>query len=409
MNLYQDLMKDIDKLSNIKTLNLIYEKYELITFDSRYKEAEFDSIDKEIYVVGVNSALAHAKLIKNEYNKFSNSYTAKKAKGNIDHEVVLEKIKVNSMTKYYENPEILVDLLNLAENIKKDWNIYGRNATEEEQKKHSEEIINLCYKYGLLFFSDFFWENYSIQNRAGYGFSLKDFKQILIYLHDDFTKWRKLKQSDLKYFMNFYNNGNFDMQKSLESSIVKKAIKRVKSSRNALKRAKESGINNVSEKELKPVNTKKMITIEEAISKVIEEEKESLTFSNLKYPLCSPHEIYISYDKDKKSYGIEISTKTILDVAIFQFKMLMVNQPDSESRCGIDYCKKCGKLFYINHKAEKYCDICKIDQNKNDVRNYRARQKKKIIELYKNGIPIKQLAEKYKKTETQIEKWIKEE
>lgn len=266
---------DLGNLSDIETNEFRYKEYKIIEFSSR-----MDDLDKELYIVG-------------------------------------DKMSNNTKKTVHKSPEILLDMLKLGRIIDSTWNTDGQLNNHKTQIAHSDEIMKLCNKYGLLYIDKYFINNYP--GPFVIGFSIREIKQIVHRLFITYKRWDIL--------------------------------------------------NNYTLAEIKKNNLIKYARIE--TQKDVEYQKSRLTlFSINNAPLIDNPRIDLKYNESKNSYEILISANSPISAAYLQLKFLIANRMEEKN---IITCKKCGDIVISEHGNMKYCDKCRMNQNRDDVKNHRIK------------------------------------
>lgn len=260
---------------------------------------------------------------------------------------------ISGATINYTNSELLISLINLASSI-------IDNLGFESEVSCYKKIIEWCNEFGLPYSEDEFNEKYhkkyKLKGGLYLGFRIWEFKRSIKQLHDQFHLWMGLDSDDkekiLKYLkithIPFYSkNQDLSSQKSI-SLIKEKLAKRVN-----------------SEFSIKGVGFR------------------------------------FNYNTVSNTFEMYPYSSNLIAIAYFQFSLLMVNDSD----LGVKFCNKCNNLFVYEHGNERRCKRCKMDRNKDNVNNHRARVTK-IKDKFKSGSSISQLANEFKKTESDIKKWI---
>lgn len=277
---------DLGNLSDIETSELKYKDYKIIEFNSR-----MDDLGKELFILGHK--------------------TPNKPKKTI-----------------HKSPEILLDMLKLGQIIDSTWNSNGRLNNHKTQIAHSDEILKLCNKYGILYIDGYFINNYP--GTFIIGFSIRELKQIVHDLYITYKRWDILNNYTLVEIKrkDFLKYAHIETQKDVEYQKSQLAL---------------FSINNV--------------------------------------PLIDNPRIDLKYNQSKNSYEVLISANSPISVAYLQLKFLIANRMEEKN---IITCKKCGDIVISEHGNMKYCDKCRMNQNRDDVKNHRIKLENKAKDYIYN-------------------------
>ena len=117
----------------------------------------------------------------------------------------------------------------------------------------------------------------------------------------------------------------------------------------------------------------------------LNEDRINLSFMNSP-ALHDEQKIELQYCKERNNYKLVFSVYSPVSVACFQLKLLIAGELNENN---IIRCAGCSKIILVEHGNRKYCDMCQLDQNKNDVKNLRKRLEDKastyIIGKYFNN------------------------
>lgn len=186
MNIDLDGFKDMGNLAEINNIGLYFDQYQLIQFDSPWKDNDNVAIDQEWYLMGVN---------------------IQKEKGN-EHK--------------FNSPEILISLVNLAAKIINGYGLYDQKGTQDELAFY-QDIVDWCVKYGLPYQEQYFMTQYYKINGIGgmNAFRLWEFKRRIAVLYDSFQLWYGLTFYDSERIIKYAHSAAGEIQagKSLESQV----------------------------------------------------------------------------------------------------------------------------------------------------------------------------------------------
>lgn len=259
--------------------------------------------------------------------------------------IVGVNLSKNSKEVNYKDTVILLSLLELGK-LAVESNCQDDFMSTGSQLLLSDKIIEWCNKYGLPYFEDFLRNNYK---KNIFGFSIGEFIRQLTVLYNDFNLYYGLT----------YNDKNF-ITKNIYASLVDISTEK------GLNFIKESFANNV--------------------------------WGN------SDISLKLQYNKNTKAFEMIPYTNSFLKIAYFQLGMLMIGDQHEK----IKYCSTCGDLFTFTHGNENYCTDCKSNLNRDKQRRHQKKIKESILNEYFSGASIAALSKKYKKTESQIDKWLSE-
>lgn len=264
---------------------------------------------------------------------------------NIDKEwyIIGENLLNNNEKQDYKNPQILLSLLELGKTII-ETNGQGDQISEESQLLLSDKIIKWCKRYGLPYNEEFLQKNYK---KPLFGFRIGDFKRQLAVLYNSFNVYYGVTFNEIDLVKKYPPSSLVDIDT-------------------------ESGMQYIKE-----------------------------SFANELWGSANIS-LKTEYNKETKKFEMIPYTNNYIEIAYFQISMLLIG--DQEEK--IKYCTKCGSLFIFNHGNETHCSKCKPNINAEKQRRHQAKIKKSVIEEYANGNSISELSIKYKKTESQIKKWI---
>lgn len=256
-------------------------------------------------------------------------------------------LKEKSKELNYKDPVILTKLLELGKIIYED-NALGNEEDETSQLAYTDEIIRWCNEFGLPYSENYLFKTYGFHKL---GFGLWDFKIRLLNLYKDYHSFIALEHKDtdkIKKFFGYYS-ALVDLNSTAGIDFLKDILAK--------------WIWGGSEISLK-----------------------------------------LTYNKSSKTYEMIPYTDDYIRIAYFQIGMLMAGN----GNVNIKPCTKCGGLFYFKHGNKDYCVSCEAERKALNQKDFQKRLKNEIIKKYFEGIPIEEISEKYKKTSSQINKWIKE-
>ena len=169
---------ELGNLSDIETRHYKYEEYKIVELNSKT-----DYLDKELYIQG-------------------------------------HKIKNDPEITVHKSPIVLLDMLKLGQVIASTWDINKIMYNYKTQIVHSEEIIDMCHKYGLLYV------DYNIKSRYQEPiedcFSVRECKQLIYWLYITHKRWdilvscslEEIKKNDLFKHTHIETQEDIEIQKS---------------------------------------------------------------------------------------------------------------------------------------------------------------------------------------------------
>jgi len=220
----------------------------------------------------------------------------------------------NNKRNIYNNFNLFVSLVNLAANM---IDVNGRNQDSD----FINEIIEWCKEYGLPYEDKYFMKNYTESDQTGYsGFCVSDFKRRIHVLHDLVQLWYGLTFNELDRTIKY-------------SDILLKIDNRKN-------------------------QTGQLIDLKKFLAVRISTEMST----NLE----------LVYVQESDTYNLIPSNSNLLQVAYYQFSMLMINKGLKSLR----FCSVCGKLFPVEHASKKICETCNKDYHR--LKMQESRMKKGI-------------------------------
>lgn len=279
-----DGLQDIGSLAEIDSLNLRFNDYESIYFNSPVKENDKVPVKQEWYLMGVN------------YQK-----------GQFEHR--------------FDNPEILISLVNLARKIIEGFGLYDQKGQRDELAFY-EDIKQWCQKYGLPYAENYFMTNYKKNGMGGYSaFRLWEFKRRIAMFYDRFQLWHGLTYDDTEKIIKYSGSSAFKiLPGKLDSQLP--------------------------------------------------DLKESIA---LEISAMANTSIGIKYNSDTNSFEIIPNAVDLISVAYFQLALLMTNNGTK----GVNFCSVCHDLYEIHHRSSKICNNCKASYHRIKTRESWIRKNKK--------------------------------